>query len=239
MTRVGLLQPGGRGELFNLSQADGDPSDPFDPAKPTIVITHGLNPSAWLVRFVYPQRMAEAIRSRFPGRFNLAAWDWNSGAFGAPHPLDAKANAIAQGRMLAWALRLRGAGEPMHLIGHSLGGLVVTSAACELGGVDQITLLDSMVTADGRVFGALRVTDYARCVDNYYAPLPTGYGRPVAVHGVINRKVTESPSERVFPLLTVAIRGHVNVMLWYLDTVRDPSLPAGFNRSVLLKDTAD
>lgn len=232
LVAIGLCQPGGKGELWNLSQPDGDPHARFDPSKPTIVITHGLNAMAGLVRFAYPRLMAEAIRERCPGTFNLAAWDWNRAAFFAPHFLRVRDNAIEQGRALARALRERGIGEEVHLIGHSLGGLVITAAARELGGVDQLTLLDSIINAQGLVFGKLPATEHAQSVENYWAPRPSGVGKAAAVKGVFNRRVTETPSINVFFPLIAPIRGHVNVMLYYLDTVRDPSLADGFNRSV-------
>jgi pimeloyl-ACP methyl ester carboxylesterase len=230
----GLRQPSGRGELFNVSTADVDPQSSFDRDKPTIVITHGVNAASWLVRFIYPERIAEAIRRRCPSAFNLAWWDYNRGAWTTPRFLRVRHNAIELGRRLAADLRQRSAGRQIHMIGHSLGGLIVTAAARELGGVEQLTLLDSVFDARGRLFGCIQPTEHARQVENYWAPLPFGFGRPVRTPGVFSRRVTERPSIRVLAPFIAPIRGHVNVMLWYLDTVSDPSLPAGFNRSALI-----
>jgi pimeloyl-ACP methyl ester carboxylesterase len=235
LVTVGLCQPGGKGELSNLSSADGDPTAPFDADKPTIVITHGLNVFPGIVRFIYPARIAEAIRQRCPGAFNLATWDWNAAAFFDPHFLRIRANAIEQGRLLANALQERGVGREVHLVGHSLGGLVITSAAKGLGGVSQLTLLDSVVDDRGRVFGMLSPMRHAASVENYWAPRPTGVGKAVAVPGLFNRQVRDQPMTRVFLPAIAPIRGHVNVMLYYLDTARDAEVPDGFNRSMLLE----
>jgi pimeloyl-ACP methyl ester carboxylesterase len=227
-------EDGGEGELINVSEPGIDPDAPLDPGKPTIVITHGANALSGLVWYTYPQVMAQAIYERCPGTFNLVVWDYNRGTFFAPPYEGPLLNGNDQGRRLAEALLDRGVGVEIQMIGHSQGCQVIAAAAQELGWADQLTLLDPTLTRDGRVYGVAPSVEYAGEVENYWAAPPTGFGHPVELAGIFNRQVTETPRTQV-PLLAVApILAHVNVMLYYLDTIRDPSLSDGFNRSVFV-----
>jgi pimeloyl-ACP methyl ester carboxylesterase len=231
------LAAGGEGDLVNLSEPGIDPQAPFDPTKPTIVITHGLNALNILgprVRYEYPFVMCEAIRQRCPDAYNLAAWDWNRAPLEGTDVLSVIDNAIHQGKMLAQAMLERNVGIEVQLIGHSLGCTLITAAAKELGGVTQLTLMEPTFTIDDLLLVGLDAPAYAEEVENYWALPPTGFGRPVDDGRIFNRLVTEMPSTRVPVIFIAPIRNHVNVMLYYLDTINDPSLPDGFNRSAFV-----
>lgn len=220
----------GYGELINVSEPGIDPDAPLDPTKPTIVITHGANPMADLVRFTYPQAMAEAIYERCPGAVNLCWWDFNRASLaGGPLLI-----AFEQGHLLAQELLDRGVGAELQLIGHSQGTMVVAVAASELGWVDQLTLLDTTLTRNGWVYGVIPSVEHCGELENYWGTPPTGLGGPVELPGIFSREVTETPRTKVPPTIIEFLPSHINVMLYYLDTIRDPTLSDGFNRSVFV-----
>ena len=124
------------------------PYNGFDPARPTIVITHGFNPLVGKIRLNQDASFSSAIRQRCGDRFNLMGWDWNRAAFDYLNGRRNTNMAIRQGQMLACRLRAMGIRpDSTWLIGHSLGAVVVATAASELAEgsscrVAQVTLLD-------------------------------------------------------------------------------------------------
>ncbi len=232
-----VLQPGGngcQGVLINLSSG-ACPHTMIDPSKPTVLLTHGWNPLPNAIHATFGESSARSIRSRFGDQVNILSWDWNAVRISAlrDQPFEI---ASAQGRQLAKALRCRGVQvENTHLVGHSLGTIVIAQAACclsDLGTVAQITLLDPPSSFHERIFGELNVTNHGRIIENYWAPGISGYGEPVNCAGVRNYQVGgEHP---ILGIVDLSVSNHVNVMAWYDQTVRCPNLKTGFQRSFVL-----
>ena len=105
---------------------------------------------------------------------------------------------------------------PMHLIGHSRGGSVVTEMARLLGAqgvwVDQVTTLDPRPVAG---FGDADVTTYANVLyaDNFWQTLGDGLFVPngQSLFGAYNRKLTS--------LSGGYSSSHSDVHLWYHGTI--------------------
>ncbi|MCC6492452.1 MAG: hypothetical protein IT424_05470 [Pirellulales bacterium] len=233
-----VLQRGGSdrtGVLLNYS-CGARTCDPIDPAKPTIVFTHGWNPLPNRIHATFGSSSAAAIKARCGASYNLLSWDWNGVRVPALNDGPVRVGR-QQGVLLASALRRRGI-DPSRtqLIGHSLGTLVVTQAAAclaDLGPMAQITLLDAPKAYHEEVFCEHQPTRHAAVVENYWSPGVSGYGGHVGLAGVNNYIVRGAT-----PLVGVAdlsMSNHVYVMLWYYETIRCPSTPCGFQRSVLLR----
>ncbi len=111
---------------------------------------------------------------------------------------------------------------PLHLIGHSRGGSVVTEMARLLGAqgvwVDQVTTLDPRPVA---TFGDASVTSYANVLfaDNYWQTMGDGLIVPngQSVFGAYNRKLLD--------LNGGYSSSHSDVHLWYHGTI-DLATPA-------------
>lgn len=232
-----VLQKGGNGRmgvLLNYS-CDAHPCDPIDPAKPTIVITHGWNPLPKRIRTTFGPAAAQAIKCRCGDSYNLLSWDWN-GVSISPFNDEPLRVGKQQGRMMAAALRARGV-DPRrtHIIGHSLGTIVASQAAVclrDLGCTAQLTLLDPPETYHEEIFHQLRPTSHANVVENYWSPGPSGYGAHAAVAGVQNYIVRGTTP--IIGIVDLSLSNHVYVMRWYYETIRQPSMRCGFQNSVLL-----
>jgi pimeloyl-ACP methyl ester carboxylesterase len=212
-----------QGCLINLSCGAG-PCDPVEPDKPTIVVTHGFNPFPRRVRFCFPESFAREFRYRCGTGVNVLAWDWNADTFVSLRPKVNSENAIDQGCRLATALISRGV-EPAHtqLIGHSLGCVVVVSAARHLASttgepIAQLTLLDPLKSQHALIFERLAATRVALRVENDWAPGLSGYGAQANYPGVINVRVPGATPLRglVNPLLS----NHLHVVRWRLNALR-------------------
>jgi hypothetical protein len=111
---------------------------------------------------------------------------------------------------------------PLHLIGHSRGGSVITEMARFLGAqgvwVDQVTTLDPRPVAQ---FGDAGVTTYTNVLfaDNYWQTLGDGLFVPngQSVFGAYNRKLTSLDGGYS--------SSHSDVHLWYHGTI-DLATPA-------------
>ncbi len=225
-----VLQTGGngcKGVLLNYSCGAGR-CDPIDPAKPTIVLTHGWNPLPKRIHMTFASSSAEAIKHRCGDRYNLLSWDWNAVKV-SPFQNQPIHIGRQQGRMLAAALRARGV-QPQNtqVIGHSLGAIVAVQAArclSDMGPMAQLTLLEPPAVYHEEIFCKLGATQYARVVENYWAPGISGYGGVVYHQGVQNHKPIRG-------IVDLSISNHVHVLRWYLQTIRNPSLPNGFQKSV-------
>ena len=127
-----LIERGGdpaRGILVNCTPGSR-PFDPPDPGLPTVVFVHGLNPAPRVVHFTMTERVAEALSRRRGPPCNVLGWDWNSATFESLRPSVNSRAAVHQGQALAWALWCAGVDPAStHLIGHSSGSIVATSAA--------------------------------------------------------------------------------------------------------------
>jgi pimeloyl-ACP methyl ester carboxylesterase len=156
----------------------------FDPCRPTIVITHGFNPMIKHIHLTHAPMISCAIRRRCGDRFNLMGWDWNNAAFDY---LSGRRNtnmAIWQGQLLACRLRALGVRpESTWLIGHSLGAVVMSKAACDLRSakgcrVAQLTMLDAVGIQHRIIFGRFAATRNCCHIENYWAGGLSGVGRP-------------------------------------------------------------
>ncbi len=104
--RPSLVQLGGdpaRGILINLTPGFR-PFDPPDPARPTVVFIHGINPLPHTVHFTMAERLAEALARRVGATFNVLGWDWNAASFVSLHPKVNDENAVEQGHALGATL---------------------------------------------------------------------------------------------------------------------------------------
>jgi pimeloyl-ACP methyl ester carboxylesterase len=232
-----VLQKGGNGRLgvlLNYS-CGADVCDPIDPAKPTLVFTHGWNPLPNAIRTTFGQSAAAAIRGRCGNSYNLLSWDWN-GVRVSPLNDEPLRVGREQGRMMAAALRARGI-DPARtqIVGHSLGTIVAVQAAVcleDLGSLAQLTLLDPPETYHEQIFYDLAPVCHAAVVENYWSPGVSGYGAHVNLAGVQNYIVRGSTPLR--GMVDLSVSNHVYVMRWYYDTIRCPSMRYGFQNSVLL-----
>lgn len=234
-----LIRGGGdpaRGVLVNHT-IGARPFDPPDRSLPTVVFVHGFNPMPRVVRFSMADRFAESFHRRGGPPFNLLGWDWNAATFDNISPKANAEAAVRQGQALASALWF-GAIDPgrTHLIGHSAGGMVVTSAARDLAlgrgrPVAQLTLLDPATLYHSVIFERLAAGSLSPRVENFWSPGPSAFGREVALPGVQNIRV-DGPASYA-GLLCPLRSDHLFIVRWYLDTVADGRRPWGFNTSVL------
>jgi pimeloyl-ACP methyl ester carboxylesterase len=234
-----LMRRGGdpaRGLLVNHSPGRR-PFDPPDPALPTVVFIHGINPLPRTVHFEMAERVAESLARRGGSPCNVLGWDWNAATV---ESLRAGANseaAVRQGPALAWALWSSGVDPSRtHLIGHSSGSMVATSAARVFARswgrpVAQLTLLDPATFYHEIVFERLEAGSLAPVVENYWAPGPSAYGREVALPGIRNYRV-DGPASYAGVLCPLR-SDHLFIVRWYLETIERPGLGSGFNQSVL------
>lgn len=238
--RPTLLAGGGdlaRGVLVNRTPGER-PGGPVDPERPTIVFVHGFNPLPMVVHFEMAERLGEALGRR-PGGcgFNVLDWDWNAATCAGLRVSSNIEAAVAQGPRLADAL-LRSGVEPgrLHLVGHSAGSLVATSAARSLAArgrpAAQLTLLEPAAFYHPALFERLAAGSAATRVENYWAAGPSGYGRDAVYPGVFNACVR---GETPWLGLVVPTRsGHIDIVRWYVATAENPACRLGFNASVLL-----
>ena len=205
---------------------------PFDPNKLTIVVTHGWNPLPHRIRLTTPHAYAQAICQRCGNQANVFSFDWNAESFVSWSGKINSSNAMGKGRQLARELEQWGVRpENTWLIGHSLGALLMSQTAAELGKyqpIARLTLLDAVRIQHDTIFRDLNVRAHATCVENYWATLPSGVGKFCRYHGVYNRFVRgKSP---IRGAINPARGNHAYVVEWYFKTIRDPGIPDGFNR---------
>jgi len=235
--RQGLIVRGGdpaRGLLVNVTSG-ARPFDPPDPWRPTVVFVHGFNPAPGIVHFRMAERLGASIARRGGPPSNVLGWDWNAATFDSLRPDVNAENAVRQGHALAAALLASGVDPSRtHLIGHSAGGMVATSAAWVFAARHgrppaQLTLLDPATFYHEVIFERLSAGALAPLVENYWSPGPSAYGNEVRLPGVRDVRVDgRAPfSGVVCPLRS----DHISLVTWYLSTVEDPSRPMGYNTS--------
>jgi pimeloyl-ACP methyl ester carboxylesterase len=230
-----LIRRGGdpsRGLLVNRT-VGSRPFDPPDPGLPTVVFVHGFNPLPRVVHFTMAEEFGRSLSRRGGPPTNVLAWDWNAATFESWHPGINLDVAVHQGHALARALR--GAGiDPArtHLIGHSAGAIVATSAARVFAvghgrPVHRLTLLEPASYYHALVFERMAAGSLAPLVENYWCPGPSAYGREVSIPGVWNYRVDGPASYAgvVFPLRS----DHLFIVYWYLRTVENPQRAWGYN----------
>ena len=127
-----IVELGGDPAGIGQRDAGARPFDPPDPARPTLVIVHGIN-FAWASHLPMAQRLGEAIARRGGPPLNVLGWDWNGDTLVGLSPAANDEHAVRHGRRFSRALLDRGlAPGRLHLIGQSSGAIVVASAAREL-----------------------------------------------------------------------------------------------------------
>lgn len=231
-----VLQKGGnncKGVLLNYS-CGAQPSDPIDPNKPTIVITHGWNPLPKRIHTTFGCSGAKALRCRCGDSYNLLSWDWNAVKV-TPFNDEPIRIGRCQGRMLAQALRSRGVNpQCTQIIAHSLGTVVASQAALclsDLGPLRQLTLLDPPTSLHEEIFCNLGAHRHACLVENYWSPGISGYGSVANYRGVRNYEI-ERGDAPIRGVVDLSVSNHVYTMLWYYRTMCNPRIPCGFQKSV-------
>lgn len=225
------------GILVNVTPG-ARPSDGADPARPTVVFVHGLNPLPRTVHFHMAEEFAASLARRGGPPLNVFGWNWNAATFTSLRSKENSAAAVEQGRILA--ATLRGSGVDLsqtQLIGHSAGGIVAASAARSLAfehgtPIAQLTLLDPAAYYHSVIFQELAAGATAPIVENYWASGLSGYGRPVASAGV--RSIQVDGPMPALGLVWLTRSNHLFVVHWYLDSAANPAFPSGFNASILL-----
>lgn len=217
------------------------PFDPPDPALPSVILIHGLNPTPRIVHIPEAKRLGESLARRGGPPRNTLAWDWNGNTMVG---LSARANqehAVRHGCMLAGAVLATGLPpERIHLIGHSSGAIVATAAAQALRNatgrqVAQVTLLDPATSYHDLVFQRLAVGTAAPVVHHFWAPGATGFSKPEGMPGVTEVRVDIPGGFR--GLVDPRHSAHLNAARWYIETAGNPSMPGGYNASVFASAT--
>jgi hypothetical protein len=210
------------GILVNLT-AGARPFDPPDPARPLLVVIHGLNPLHPAMRFTVAQRYAEVIAARYGDAFNVLAWDWNGVTGHDLRVAAAQRRALAQGYRLAEALlALRVAPEQLQLVGQSAGCLVAATAARRIvertGRMPgRLTMIDPAAPDHPWIFGRLAAGSAASAVTHYWVPGPSGFGKPAPYPGVTDAAV---PGPNGWRGLVNPFRSdHLNAVRWHVGTL--------------------
>ncbi len=182
------------GILVNLT-AGSRPFDPINPALPSVVVVHGLNPYHPVLHFSVAERYAESIGRRYGAGVNVLSWDWNAATLPSFRPTPIRQNAVAQGYSLGNALLQAGlAPENVHLIGQSSGCVTVTAAARFLTHhtgrrAGRLTVLDPSVSEHPLIFEQLAASTTATVVEHIWVPGASGFSRPVNLAGVTDLSV--------------------------------------------------
>jgi pimeloyl-ACP methyl ester carboxylesterase len=228
-----------QGTLYRYA---ADATAPFAPEKLTIVITHGWNPFPGKLHLTTPHAYAKAIIEHSADSYNVYAWDWNAATNPSLNPKVNLENAICKGQSLAAELKRIGAvPERTWLIGHSMGALLMASAAHELATPEtplaRLTLLDGLKAHHEAMFGRLQVNCRVGCLENFWADAPSGFGAATNLAGVYNQRIA-GPT----PLLGVinpAQGDHVHVIRWYYNTICQSECRSGFHRDCVPQPATD
>lgn len=191
-----------------------------DPSLPTFVVTHGWNPMPNRYRLTTPEAYCRKIRARHGGQVNVLAFHWDSRGQGSP---DANvANAVQAGRLLGRLLLERGV-DPTQtkMIGHSMGTLVITSAANAMHAqtgmcTAKLTLIDGPKRKLPILIRDLNATGCADAVTNVWAGGMSGLGAPLNCPKVVNIQAPNRRRGRCRHLL--ARNNHVDIVLWFYET---------------------
>ena len=198
---------------------------------PVVVITHGFNPFPRVARFSFMRTYADCIHARCGPQVRVLGWDWNAETLAGLRSQVNQQNCRRQGECLGRAL-LREGIDPgrTHLIGHSMGSIVVSSAARCLANhkcpVQRVTLLDPVRCYHPMIFECLHVTSAAQAVDHYWTPCPTGFGADSGRGDVADYLVRRHNT--IGGRVNLLRSNHVYILPWYLDTIRHPRRNCGF-----------
>jgi hypothetical protein len=179
--------------------------------------------------------MAAAIAARMGATVNIAALDYNSNSLVSLLPGINPSHAAEVGRWLGQELAARGVadGERVQMIGHSLGAFAVATAAAELGGVAQITLIEAAWFHQPRLLGEYGLMEAADEVEQYWSNAFGGFGIPIDDPKAFNHLV-EARELPVAPEVGLLHWAHFTMVLWYLETIDDVDATVGFGRSAVL-----
>jgi hypothetical protein len=225
--RLAALGPSpARGLLVNRTLGSR-PFDPVDPARPAVVVVHGLNPFHPVVHFTLGARYGETLGRRFGNSVQVFAWDWNAVTTTDLHlGLGLHANerfCEEQGRMLAANLIASGI-DPARLsfIGQSSGVIVCASASRTIAAhhgrpVARLTMLDPYCKQHDLIFSHLGATSCASTVDHYWVPGPSGFGKAVALPGVSSTRL--SSPRRYRGLARPLHSDHMHAVRWHLEAM--------------------
>jgi hypothetical protein len=201
------------------------PFDPVDPARPAVIVVHGLNPFHPVVHFTMGRRYGETLGRKYGDSVQVFEWDWNAATttgllFGLPAN---ERYCEGQGRMLAATLIGSGI-DPARLsfIGQSSGVIIAASAAREIAGrsgrpVARLTMLDPYHGQHELIFSHLGALSCASVVEHYWVPGPSGFGGAVDFPGVSSRRL---PSPRRYRGLARPMHSdHLHAVRWHLETL--------------------
>jgi pimeloyl-ACP methyl ester carboxylesterase len=196
------------------------PTTTPDPALPTLLVVHGVNPLHPVMHITAAEHYADAVAARWGNRVNVLAWDWNGAApLGVSLEAD-QHRAVAQGYSLAQAMVRTGLDpDRVHLIGQSSGCTLAAAAArryLELTGrrVALLTLLDPVACSHQVIFDQLAAGSAAGRVEHYWVPGASGFGRPAGRAGVVEAAI---PGPRRWRGLITPLRSdHIHVVQWHI-----------------------
>ena len=219
--------------LLNLSADAQAPQDAFDPARPTVVIVHGLNPLPGLLRYVYMHHYAAAMTARLGAGVNIAVFQYDGQSMVSLDAPTNIANALALGQRLGDELTERGLtdGQSVQMIGYSLGAFVITTAARQMGGVGQITLLDTWLADVLLLVHEHDLLAAADEVEYYWSDAFGGFGGPLTGDNVFSYRVNQRDFSVTVPV-DVLPWAHFAILFWYEDTILDEQSAVGFARSL-------
>ena len=213
-----------RGLLINRT-VGARPFDPVDPARPAIVVVHGLNPFHPLIHFTMGTRYGEALGRKYGTTVQVLEWDWNA-ATTTNLLCGLSANeryCEGQGRMLAASLIVtRIDPSQLTIVGQSSGVVVSASAAHAIAHhygrpIGRFTLLDPFHVQHELIFTRLAVSSSASIVDHYWVPGPSGFGKSANYPGITN---TRLPSPRRYRGLIRPLHSdHMHAVRWHMGSM--------------------
>ncbi len=201
------------------------PDSPADPARPSIVIAHGINPFHPALHLVVAERYAEAIGRNWGAAINVLAWDWNAVTMRGVRPARNRALAEQQGRDLGEVL-LRAGLDPrkLHLVGHSSGCIVVAAAARTIvertgGPVHMLSLLDPASGQHELIFGTLGAGSAAAVVKHYWVTGLSGFGGPAVYANIVDQPFSGRAGWRGF--IVPGQLDHLEVVRWHIRQIAE------------------
>jgi probable HAF family extracellular repeat protein len=196
-------QPSAAGVLEFYNPATGQFNGSFNPADPTVVLTHGFNTTSAAAAISTWNDLLSKIEG---SNENIAIWDWHakSGNLFEPSTLiTATDQTIVEGQALAESLLSDSSSTynlPIHFIGHSLGTMVNAEA------IDTFTQSNHVAPIQDTLLDAADIAnDFTSASVPNISPLPTS--------GISNVKFIDNYVSAVGPLLGSPLQPVTNVVL--------------------------